>query len=103
MVRQLRQEVEQVGVRPEGVVSRAEALRDGVGMGALVEAALAEADREGLDRAVALARSRGRHEARVDPAAQVDAQWHVAPQSQGGARARSPSRWSSASSYPPSN
>ncbi len=83
MVREPRQQPKEVGFGPEGVVARAEPPGDGCGMGAFIEAALAETNREGLDRAVGLARGCCGDEARIDAAAQIDTERHVAPEPQG--------------------
>ncbi len=70
-----------VGARElELVVVGSEPLRDLPGISELVQVVLDEADGERLDRTARVARHQRDDQARVEPAAQHRAEWHVAHQ-----------------------
>jgi hypothetical protein len=79
---ELRQRGEEVRPGAEEVVLGPQPLRDLGGVAALVEAVGVEADGEGGDRLRRLPLRDRRHEARVDPPAQEDAERHVAAQAE---------------------
>ena len=80
---QLGKHVQHLRTAGERVVAQAEVSRDGLGIAALVKGAFGEAQRERRDFAGTLPGGDGPHQARIDAAAQEQAEGHVAAQPQG--------------------
>src|SRR6266704_5597834 len=77
MPHQRREDVEDLRASGERAMPSSEVVRDALGVAALVERGFGEAERERLRLPGAVTRGDGRHQARIDAAAQEQTEWHV--------------------------